>query len=245
MILIGKVALAAAGTWLMVYLIIFLFLLVQRPWAIWKLDRFEYHPSTVSPSSATWQERLHNNSKAVKIFILLGACCFAAYQLAYWCLWWVSDDLGGLSEDEWAITRVALSIGFALYGGVSLASGVGKGVEGRVSSAQFLAEGVLRDKIDNSLSVKSLLRLQSDLDEAHIRAARMGSSKSAPPQDDRVYQQIAELLPDIESQKFAYRAAVQQINQRLKGLESMGVDVSEWPGKKAHVGHMERLIYED
>ena len=54
-----------------------------------------------------------------KILMIVFATCFAAYQMAYWCLGWMPDDWGKDDEfGDWLTFRSSLSGIFSIYGGL-------------------------------------------------------------------------------------------------------------------------------
>ena len=127
-----RLVLAILGTFSLFYLSWLIYLLRSNPWALWKMNNHRYVCVTGKP--VTLLHRFHQKLTYLKILMIVFATCFAAYQMAYWCLGWMPDDWGKDDEfGDWLTFRSSLSGIFSIYGGLFFLEGVGRGVSGRVA----------------------------------------------------------------------------------------------------------------
>jgi hypothetical protein len=218
-----RLVLGILGTGILLYLSWFLYLLHSDPWALWKMNKLNGYSSSVTGKPITLSEKAHDKLKYVKFGIIIIAACFSAYHVAYWCLGWMPDDWVKRNEDgDWVTVRSSLSIVFSVCGGLFLAAGVGRGVNGRVAEDTYRAETILRDQIDDAHSVEELIKLRDNFELAKNDGACTLSKRH-----NDIYSKFAGIFPDQKYERRILWDASTRINKRLSTLKSMGVDVQE------------------
>jgi hypothetical protein len=167
-----RLVLGIVGTSILLYLSWFLHLLHSKPWVLWKMNELNgYNSANGEPF--TLREKVHDKLKYVKFGILVFASCFAAYHVVYLCLGWIPDDWVKRTEDgDWVTVRSSLSGVLSRLGGLFLAEGVGRGVNGRVAADALEAETILYNEIDEAHSVEKLIKLKRDFEVAKDDGAR-------------------------------------------------------------------------
>jgi hypothetical protein len=217
-----RLVLGILGTGILLYLSWFLYLLYSDPWALWKMNELNGY-SSVTGKPFTLSDKAHDKLKYVKICIFITAACISAYHVAHWCLGWMPDDWGKRNEDgDWVTVRSTLSWIFSLYGGLFLAAGVGRGINGRVAEDTYRAETILRDRIDDAHSVEELINLRDN-----FKLAENDGAHTLSTQYNDIYAEIVKIFPDQKYERGVLRDASTRINERLRTLKSMGVDVQE------------------
>ena len=219
--LILRLVLAILGTCILLYLNWLIYLLRSHPWALWKMNNHRYFSVTGKP--VTLLDKFHQKLTYLKIVMIIFAACFAAYQMAYWCLGWMPDYWGKQDEyADWVTFRSSLSVIFSIYGGLFFLEGVGRGVSGRVAKDTYQAEAILRDQIDAAGSVEELIKLKDNFELAINKGARTLSE-----QNTDIYSKFADIFPDQIYEREVLQNASNLINKRLDTLRFMGVNVQE------------------
>ena len=115
--LILRLVLAILGTCILLYLNWLISLLRSHPWALWKMNNHRYFSVTSKPVALL--DKFHQKLTYLKIVMIIFAACFAAYQMACWCLGWMPDYWGKQDEyADWVTFRSSLSVIFSIYGGL-------------------------------------------------------------------------------------------------------------------------------
>ena len=219
--LILRLVLAILGTCILLYLNWLIYLLHSHPWALWKINNHRYFSASGNP--VTLLDKVHQKLTYLKIVMISSCACFAAYQIAYWCLGWIPDDWGKVDEyGDWVTFRSSLSVIFSIYGGLFFLEGVGRGVSGRVAKDTYQAEAILRDQIDDANSVEELIKLKDKFELAINKGARALSERNTD-----IYSKFADIFPDQIYEREVLSNASNLINKRLVTLQLMGVNVQK------------------
>tara|TARA_R110000803_G_scaffold98120_1_gene166280 strand:- start:30 stop:740 length:711 start_codon:yes stop_codon:yes gene_type:complete len=213
-----KILAAILSTGALIYFGWFLFLILAKPYSIWRMNYRQYH-TNIYGQQTTFSGHVHEKLIYLKYITFFIMEIVALYQLSMICLHWMPNDWMRRTEDgEWITMQSSISGVISFYGALILSSIIAKGIKARVANDQHKIDLMLIERIDDARDLASLIRIKDEFSKAYDQGAHSISKGYTD-----IYKKIADIAPDRFAERSAFAKAMENIDKRLEFLQQNGV----------------------